>query len=168
MSRVHGKLTRVVHELITTIILAWKLVENIHAKTFARMVQFQSFVIDQQHFKYEANTSAFLKDLRFSIKLSGVRANCSTLACQGKKKNNNNNSNIQTNKKNKMNLLLLQKYTTLKFSMTTAEIAWKRNLFVLLNKSIDVLKMKFLRGKTPLLYFKTINGIVALNFSLSE
>ena len=34
--------------------------ENIHAKTFARMDsacadQFRSFVIDQQHFKYEAN-----------------------------------------------------------------------------------------------------------------
>ena len=61
--------------------------ENIHAKTFARMDsacsdQFRSFVIDQKHFKYEANTSAFLKDLKFSIKLSGVRA-CSTLECQG-------------------------------------------------------------------------------------
>ena len=48
--------------------------ENIHAKTFAQMDsacadQFRSFVIDQQHFKYEANTSAFLKDLKFSIKL---------------------------------------------------------------------------------------------------
>ena len=65
--------------------------ENVHTKTFARMDsacadQFQSFLIDQQHFKYEANTSAFLKDLKFSIKLSGVRANCSTLECQGKKK----------------------------------------------------------------------------------
>ena len=68
--------------------------ENIHAKTFARMDsacadQFRSFVIDQQYFKYEANTSAFLKDLEFSIKLSGVTANCSTLECQGQKKNNN-------------------------------------------------------------------------------
>ena len=145
MLRVHGKLIRVVHGLITTILLAWKLAddiyffkfsllvllkkfvispenrkkkqikqknqrkpfkmtfprmrvtivewtnkntgrayskylgcekvklalmlhENIHAKTFARMDsacadQFRSFVIDQQHFKYEANTSAFLKDL---------------------------------------------------------------------------------------------------------
>ena len=103
--------------------------ENIHAKTFARMDsacadQFRSFVIDQQHFKYEANTSAFFKDLNFSIKLSGVRANCSTLECQGKKKNNNNNiNNKQTNKKNKMNLLVLQKYTTLNFSVTTAAIA---------------------------------------------
>ena len=49
--------------------------ENIHAKTLARMDsacadQFRSFVIDQQHFKYEANTSAFLKDLEFSIKVS--------------------------------------------------------------------------------------------------
>ena len=65
--------------------------ENIPVKTFARMDtacvdQFRSFVIDQQHFKYEANTSAFFKDLNFSIKLSGVRANCSTLECQGKKK----------------------------------------------------------------------------------
>ena len=65
--------------------------ENIHAKTFAQMDsvcadQFRSFVIDQQHFKYEANTSAFLKDLEFSIKLSSVKANCSTLECQGKKK----------------------------------------------------------------------------------
>ena len=61
--------------------------ENIPAKTFARMDQFRSFVIDQQHFKYEAiNTSAFFKDLDFSTKLSGVRANCSTLECQGKKK----------------------------------------------------------------------------------
>ena len=45
--------------------LALTLHENIHAKTFARMDsacadQFQSFVIDQQHFKSEANTSAFL------------------------------------------------------------------------------------------------------------
>ena len=80
--------------------------ENIPAKTFARMDsacadQFRSFVIDQQHFKYEANTSAFFKDLNFSIKLSGVRANCSTLECQGQKKNNNNNK--QTNIKKKMN-----------------------------------------------------------------
>ena len=99
--------------------------ENIDAKTFARMDsacadQFRSFVIDQQHFKYEANTSAFLKDLEFSIKVSAVTANCSTLECQGKKKNNNNK---QTNKKNKMNLFVLQKYTTLNFSITTAAIA---------------------------------------------
>ena len=90
--------------------------ENIHAKTFARMDsacadQFRSFVIDQQYFKYEANTSAFLKALEFSIKLSAVWANCPTLECQGQKKNNNK----QTNKKNKMNLFLLQKYTTLNF-----------------------------------------------------
>ena len=96
--------------------------ENIHAKTFARMDsacadQFRSFVIDQQHV---IDTSAFLKDLNFSIKLSGVRANCSTLECQGKKSNNNNR---QTNKKNKMNLFLLQKYTTFNFSLTTASIA---------------------------------------------
>ena len=70
--------------------------ENIQAKTFARMGsacvdQFQSFVIDQQHFKYEANTSAFLKDLKISIKLSAVRANCSTLEFQGKKKTKTTN-----------------------------------------------------------------------------
>ena len=64
---------------------------TIQAKTFARMDsacadQCQSFVIDQQHFKYEAHTSAFLKDLKFSIKLSGVRAISSTLEWQGKKK----------------------------------------------------------------------------------
>ena len=99
--------------------------ENIHAKTFAQMDsacadQFQSFVIDQKHFKYEANTSAFLKDLEFSIKVSAVRANCSTLECQGRK---NNSNNKQTNKKNKMNLFLLQKYTTLIFSITTPAIA---------------------------------------------
>ena len=82
--------------------------------------QFRSFVIDQQHFKYEANTSSFLKDLKFSIKLSSVKANCSTLECQGKKSNNNNR---QTNKKNKMNLFLLQEYTTLNFLVTTAAIA---------------------------------------------
>ena len=57
-----------------------------------------SFVIDQQHFKYEANTSAFLKDLKFSIKLSAVRANCSTLECQGKKK-----QQAQTNKQKEQN-----------------------------------------------------------------
>ena len=96
--------------------------ENIPAKTFARMDtacadQFRSFVIDQQHFKYEENTSAFFKDLNFSIKLSGVRANCSTLECQGKKKNNNNK---QTNIKKKMIFFLLQKYTTLIFSITAA------------------------------------------------
>ena len=72
--------------------------ENIHAKTFARMEsacadQFRSFVIDQQHFIYEANTSAFFKDLNFSIKLSGVRANCSTLECQGKKKQQQQQTN---------------------------------------------------------------------------
>ena len=76
--------------------------ENIPAKTFARMDsacadQFRSFVIDQQYFKYEANTSAFLKDLEFSIKLSSVRANCSTLECQGKKNNNNNNKQKEQN-----------------------------------------------------------------------
>ena len=64
--------------------------ENIHAKTFARMDsacadQFQSFVIDQKHFKYEANTSAFLEDLEFSIKLSAVRANYLTLECNSLK-----------------------------------------------------------------------------------
>ena len=32
----------------------------------------RSFVIDQQHFKYEANTSAFLKDSKFSIKVSDL------------------------------------------------------------------------------------------------
>ena len=90
--------------------------ENIPAKTFARMDsacadQFRSFVIDQQHFKYEAiNTSAFFfKDLDFSTKLSGVRAICSTLECQGKKKKTTTNIN------NKMNFFLLQKYTTLIF-----------------------------------------------------
>ena len=75
--------------------------ENIHAKIFARMDsacadQFRSFVIDQQYFKYEANTSAFLKDLEFPIKLSGVRANCSTLECQGKKKKQQQQTNKQT------------------------------------------------------------------------
>ena len=64
--------------------------ENIHGKTFARMDspcadQFQSFVFDQQHFKFEANISAFRKDLKFSIKFSAVRANFSTLECQGQK-----------------------------------------------------------------------------------
>ena len=78
--------------------------ENIHAKTFARMDsvcadQFRSFVIDQQHFKYEANTSAFLKDLEFSIKLSSVKANCSTLECQGKKKKTT--TTLTTNKQTK-------------------------------------------------------------------
>ena len=146
--------------------LALMLHENIHAKTFARMDsacpdQFRSFVIDQQHFKYEANTSAFLKDLKFSIKLSSVKANCSTLECQGKKSNNNNR---QTNKKNKMNLFLLQKYTTFNFSLTTASIAWKFTLFDLLCKSIDVLKMKFLKGEIPVLHIKSVKGIVALNF----
>ena len=78
--------------------------ENIPAKTFARMDsacadQFRSFVThDQQHFKYEANTSAFLNDLKFSIKLSAVRANCSTLECQGKKK-----QQAQTNKQKEQN-----------------------------------------------------------------
>ena len=166
MSRVHGKFTRIVHELITTITLAWKLADTIFFfkfslfvllkkfvispenrkkkqikqknkrnqcnMTFPRMRvtivqwtnknnsraylkylgcekvklanvawnhscknfrsndsacadQFQSFAIDQQHFKYKANTSAFLKDLQFSIKLSGVTAISSTLECQGKK-----------------------------------------------------------------------------------
>ena len=75
--------------------------ENIHAKTFARMDsacadQFRSFVTDQQYLKYEANTSVFLKDLEFSIKLSGVRANCSTLECQGKKKQQQQQTNKQT------------------------------------------------------------------------
>ena len=71
--------------------------ENIPAKTFAWMDSacadhFRSFVThDQQHFKYEANTSAFFKDLNFSIKLSGVRANCSTLECQGQKKTTTTN-----------------------------------------------------------------------------
>ena len=70
--------------------------ENIPAKTFARMdsacaIQFRSFVIGQQHFKYEANTSAFFKDLNFSIKLSGVRANCSTLERPGQKKKTTTN-----------------------------------------------------------------------------
>ena len=79
----------------------------------------RSFVIDQQHFEYEANTSAFLKDLKFSIKVSELLGQIAR-PCQGKKKNNNNK---QTNKKNKMNLFLLQKYTTLNFSITTAAIA---------------------------------------------
>ena len=47
--------------------------------------QFRSFAIDQQHFKYEANDSAFLEDLKFLIKFSGVKA-CSTLKCQSPKK----------------------------------------------------------------------------------
>ena len=64
----------------------------------------------------------FFKDLNFSIKLSGVRANCSTLECQGQKKNNNNKNN-QTNIKKKMIFFLLQKYTTLIFSITTPAIA---------------------------------------------
>ena len=54
--------------------------------------QFHPFVIDQQHFKYQVNTSAFLKELEFSIKLSGVTANCSTVECQAQKKNNNINN----------------------------------------------------------------------------
>ena len=142
--------------------------ENIPAKTFAWMDsacadQFRSFVThDQQHFKYEANTSAFLEDLEFSIKLSAVRANCSTLECQGKK---NNSNNKQTHKKNKKNLFLLQKYTTLIFSIiTTLAIAWKFTLFVLLSKSIDVLKMKFLKGEIPVLHIKSVKKILALNF----
>ena len=65
--------------------------------------QFRSFVThDQQHFKYEANTSAFFKDLNFSIKLSGVRANCSTLECQGKKQQQQQQ---QTNKHKEKNEL---------------------------------------------------------------
>ena len=101
--------------------------ENIHAKTFAQMDstcadQFRSFVIDKQHFKYEANTSAFLKDLKFSIKVSDLLGQIARpWNVRVKKKNNNNNK--QTNKKNKMNLFLLQKYTTLNFSITTAAIA---------------------------------------------
>ena len=64
--------------------------ENIHAKTFVRMDsacvdQFQSFAIDQQYFKYEANTSAFLKNLEFSIRLSIARP----WNVRVKKKNNN-------------------------------------------------------------------------------
>ena len=60
--------------------------------------QFQSFVIDQQHFKYEANTSAFLKDLKFSINLSGItiRANCSTLECKGQEKTTTNKQTKST------------------------------------------------------------------------
>ena len=49
--------------------------------------QFRSFVINQQHFKYEANASTFIEDLKLSIKLSGVKA-CSTLKCQVKKQAN--------------------------------------------------------------------------------
>ena len=80
--------------------------ENIHAKTFVRMDsvcadQFRSFVIDQQHFKYEANTSAFPMELKFSIKLSGVKAICSTLECQGQKQQQQ-----QTNKQKEQNGLL--------------------------------------------------------------
>ena len=63
-----------------------------------------------------------------------------------------------------MNLFLLQKYTTLNFSITKAVIALKFNLFVLLNKSITVFKMKFLKDETPVLHIKSVKGIVALNF----
>ena len=63
-----------------------------------------------------------------------------------------------------MNRFVLQKYATFNFSITTAAIAWKFTLFVLLNKSIDVLKMKFLKGETPLLHIKSVKGIVALHF----
>ena len=137
--------------------------ENIHAKTPARMDsycadKFQTFLLDQQHFKYEANTSAFLRDLKFSIKLLGVRENCLTMECQSEK------TTTTTNKKNKMNLFLLQKYTTFNFSLTTASIAWKFTLFVLLNKSMNVLNMKFLKGEAPVLHIKSVKVIVALNF----
>ena len=75
----------------------------------------------------------------------------------------------QANKQNnKMNLFLLQKYTTLNFSITTAAVARKFTLFVLLNKSIGVLKMNFLKGETPVLHIKSVKGIVPLNFKLSE
>ena len=67
-------------------------------------------------------------------------------------------------KKNNMELFLFQKYTTLHFSITTAGIASKFTLFVLLNKSIAVLKMKFLKGRTPVLHVKSVKGIVTLNF----
>ena len=63
-----------------------------------------------------------------------------------------------------MNLFLFQKYTTLNFSITTAATALKFTLFVLLNKSNDVLKIIFLKGETPVLYIKSVKGIVALNF----
>ena len=64
-----------------------------------------------------------------------------------------------------MNFFLLQKYTTLIFSITTpAAIAWKFTLFVLLSKSIDVLKMKFLKGEILVLHIESVKGIVALNF----
>ena len=63
-----------------------------------------------------------------------------------------------------MNLSLLQKYKTLNFSITTAAVAWKFTLFVLLSKSIDVLKMDFLKGEIPVLHIKSVKGIVALNF----
>ena len=42
----------------------------------------------------------FFKDLEFSIKLSGVRANCSTLECQGQKKKQQQQ---QTNKQTAQN-----------------------------------------------------------------
>ena len=74
--------------------------------------------------------------------------------------------NQQTNKqtKKKMGLFLLQKYTILIFSITTAAIAWKFTFFVLLNKSIDVLKIKFLEGATLVLHIKLVKGIVAPYF----
>ena len=56
-------------------------------------------------------------------------------------------------KKNNMDLFLFQKYT-----------AWKFTLFVLLNKSIAVLKMKFVKGRTPVLHVKSVKGIVTPNF----
>ena len=246
MSWVHSKLTRVVHELITTIKLAWKLAENVYFFKISLLFLLKKFVISpkirkkkqikqkNQHkqcnmtfprmrvtivewrnknngrayskylgcekvklanvawkhscknvradgFRLRGSVSVFCywstafqiwskyltisyKDLEFSIKFSSVKANCSTLECQGKIKNNNNINNKRTNKKNKMNLFVLQQYTTLNFSITKAVIAWKFNLFVLLNKSITVFKMKFLKGETPVLHIKSVKGIVALNF----
>ena len=79
-------------------------------------------------------------------------------------KKNNNNNNKQTNIKKKMNCFLLQEYTTLIFSITTPAIASKFTLFVLLSKSIDVLKMKFVKGEIPVLHIESVKGIVALNF----
>ena len=77
--------------------------ENIHAKWFARMDsacadQFRSFVIDQQHFKYDANTSAFLKDLSSQLNCQVLRQIAHPWNARVKKKTT---TTLTTNKQTK-------------------------------------------------------------------